>query len=97
MALQDPHLEDLVRTYVVGRGDRSHQGPVSGLLASFVTSRKASRATGWEFQAHDRQQAVRLGLEVVVERGLPDADLVGDRGPLGVLVAVLAEASRSRR
>src|SRR4029079_10106560 len=40
----------------------------------------------------DHEQAVLLGLEVVVERGRPDADVGRDVGPLGVLVAVAPEA-----
>jgi hypothetical protein len=43
---------------------------------------------------HDHVEAVLLGFEVVVERGGPDADIGGDVGPLGVLVAVAAEALR---
>jgi hypothetical protein len=35
---------------------------------------------------------VLLGLEVVVQGGGPDADVGGDVGPLGVLVAIAAEA-----
>jgi hypothetical protein len=40
----------------------------------------------------DDVQAVLLGLEVVVERGWADADVGGDVRPLGVLVAIAAEA-----
>jgi hypothetical protein len=39
---------------------------------------------------------VLLGLEVVVERGGADADVGSDVSPLGVLIAVTAEALRRR-
>ena len=39
----------------------------------------------------DLEQAVKLGLEIVVERGGAEADVRGDVGPLRVLVAVAAE------
>jgi hypothetical protein len=40
---------------------------------------------------------VLLGLEVVVQRGGPDADVARDVRPLRVLVPVPAEALRRRR
>ena len=45
---------------------------------------------------HDLVQAVLLGLEVVIQGGRADADVGRDVGPLGVLVAVPAEAIRRR-
>ena len=39
----------------------------------------------------DLKQAVELRLEVVVQRSRADADVGGDVGPLGVLIALAAE------
>jgi hypothetical protein len=40
---------------------------------------------------HDLVETVELGLEVVVQRGRPDAHRLGHVGPLAVLVALAAE------
>ena len=39
----------------------------------------------------DHVQAVLLGVEVVIQGGGPDADVIGDVGPLRVLISVTAE------
>jgi hypothetical protein len=39
---------------------------------------------------------VLLGIEVVVQGGGPDADVIGDLGPLRVLVPVTAESIDGR-
>ena len=46
--------------------------------------------------AEDHVQAVLLGVEVVVQGGGPDADVIGDVGPLRVLVPVTAESIDGR-
>ena len=46
--------------------------------------------------AKDHVQAVLLGVEVVVQSGGPDADVIGDIGPLRVLVPVAAESIDGR-
>ena len=46
--------------------------------------------------AEDHVQAVLLGVEVVVEGGRPDTDVIGDVGPLRVLVPVATESIDGR-
>jgi hypothetical protein len=55
-----------------------------------------ARAEALDRLVHDHVQAVLLGLEVVIQRGRPDADVGRDVGPSRVLVAVPAEALRGR-
>ena len=72
-------LQDLARAHVVRARDRGRDR-LAWSSTSAVTSRKRCSDAA-QLEAHDGQQAVGLGLEVVVERGLADPDLVGDRSP----------------